>query len=105
MRDLLTTFSTSLLPAWDLVDHKAVIKLRSTSGRCVYEVAGVSEERYPCLWEADFCPCTSFHYSVLTKEEAIMCKHLLAEHICIALEQISCIDVTNHSLTESLLNM
>ena len=105
MRDLLTIFPSSLLPALDLVDHKAVIKLRSTSGRCVYEVAGVSEERYLCLLEADFCPCTSFQYSVLTKEEAIMCKHLLAVHICIALEQFSYIDVTNHSLTESLLNM
>ncbi|KAI6648826.1 Zinc finger SWIM domain-containing protein 7 [Oopsacas minuta] len=105
MRDLLTVFPNSLFPALDLVDHKAVTRLKSTSGRCVYEVASVSEQSYSCLLEANFCPCSSFHYSVLSKDEAIMCKHLLAIHISVALDIVSHIGVTNRSLTESLDNM
>ena len=105
LRDLLTLFPSTLLPALDLVDHKAVIELKSTSGRCIYQVAGISEESYCCLLGTNYCPCTSFQYSVLTKDESIMCKHLLAVHISIALGLVSYIGVTNQALTESLVNM
>ena len=105
LRDLLTLFPSTLLPALDLVDHKAVIELKSTSGRCIYEVAGISEGSYCCLLETNYCPCTSFQYSVLTKDDSLMCKHLLAVHISIALGLVSYIGVTNQALTESLVNM
>ena len=105
LRDLLTLFPNTLLSAFDLVDREAVSKLTSPSGRCIYQVMGISEESYSCLLEANYCPCTSFMYSVITKGEAIMCKHLLSVHLSISLGKVSHTDLSNHLLTTSLANL
>lgn len=82
-------FNQSLLHALDLIDQKKVIKLITTSGRVLYQVAGSSNQVYICLLTGDFCTCPSYTFTVLVKMESLMCKHLLAVHLAEALGEFN----------------
>ncbi|XP_072163894.1 zinc finger SWIM domain-containing protein 7-like [Diadema setosum] len=72
-------FGPPVLQALDLIDHQNVTKLTGTpSGRVIYEVVGSSGTPYLCLPSAQYCPCPFFAFSVIKRQDAPMCKHMLA---------------------------
>ena len=73
-------FRQPLLQALDLLDRAAVTHVTCPSGRELYRVKG-SKGEYTCLLSVGHCNCLSFVYTVLLREEAVMCKHLLAANL------------------------
>eukprot|EP00794_Sanderia_malayensis_P014373 gene14372-15871_t len=88
-------FQGTLLHAFDLLDREFITKLRTPSHREVFQVKGSSGIPYFCFQACDYCTCASFIYSVLLKRELLMCKHLLAMHLAIALEDFSVREITD----------
>ena len=77
---LFFVFKQPLIHALDLLDRQAVTHVTCPSGRELYRVRG-SKGEYTCLSRVGHCSCLSFVYTVLLREEAMMCKHLLAVHL------------------------
>lgn len=78
-------FQQSLLPALDLVDQGAVDHYSCPSGRELYRVKGSGGRVYTCLTTSNYCSCPSFVYAVLVKEDALLCKHMLAVQLARAI--------------------
>ncbi|XP_076473091.1 zinc finger SWIM domain-containing protein 7-like isoform X2 [Babylonia areolata] len=74
-------YQAPVLSALELVDKSAVSQLVSPSGRSVYQVIGSSGTPYTCLKTSHYCSCPAFTFSVLHKEDHMMCKHHLAVQI------------------------
>ena len=70
-------FRQPLLHALDLLDRGAVAHVTCPSGRELYQVKG-SNGVHTCLPRVGYCSCLSFVYTVLLREQDMMCKHLLA---------------------------
>lgn len=102
IRDVITLFPSIIYPAFDIVDRRNVKKLISPSGRYLYQVASKSDQWYPCMLEANYCPCPSYQFSVVNKDEWIMCKHLLATNLAISLDYVLEISVPNQRITQLL---
>ncbi|CAF98509.1 unnamed protein product, partial [Tetraodon nigroviridis] len=78
-------FGPCALQALDLVDRRSVTRLSSPSGRSVFQVTGGSGRSYTCLVSCHYCPCPAFSYSVLRRNDALLCKHILAVYLCRAM--------------------
>ncbi|XP_074640742.1 zinc finger SWIM domain-containing protein 7-like [Tubulanus polymorphus] len=91
-------FQAPLLSALDLVDKEAVTTLESPSGRKVYQVVGTSGTPYTCYENSNFCCCPAYKFSVLKKNDHIMCKHVLAIELSNRLEKTKREQVNNQEL-------
>ncbi|XP_059722035.1 zinc finger SWIM domain-containing protein 7 isoform X4 [Haemorhous mexicanus] len=65
-------FGPSAVPALDLVDQHSVTRVRSPSGRILYQVLGSSGKLYTCYSSCHFCTCPAFGFSVLQKSESLL---------------------------------
>ncbi|KAK2145817.1 hypothetical protein LSH36_655g00000 [Paralvinella palmiformis] len=93
-------FQTPLLPALDLLDNNKIKKIISPSGRCVFQVLGSSGTPYICLSVLTYCSCAAFRFSVLRKRDYILCKHLLAIKLGLAMEKVKEQEVTDEVMTD-----
>ncbi|XP_076867297.1 zinc finger SWIM domain-containing protein 7 [Brachyhypopomus gauderio] len=87
-------FGACALQALDLVDQRAVTRVTSPSGRLAFQVLGGSGRLYTCYTSCHYCPCHAFSFSVLRRNQSLLCKHVLAAYICQAMgvcqqEQVS----------------
>ncbi|NXO85478.1 ZSWM7 protein, partial [Sitta europaea] len=96
-------FGPSAVPALDLVDQRSVTRLRSPSGRILYQVLGSSGKLYTCYSSCHFCTCPAFGFSVLQKNESLLCKHILAVYLSQALGACQELAVSEEQLTNILL--
>ncbi|XP_030601471.1 zinc finger SWIM domain-containing protein 7 [Archocentrus centrarchus] len=78
-------FGSCALQALDLVDQHSVTCLTSPSGRKAFQVTGGSGRLYTCFLSCHYCPCPAFAYSVLRRNDALLCKHILAVYLCQAM--------------------
>lgn len=92
----------TLVQALDLVDRSSIKLLSSPSGRKAYEVVGLSKSTYLCLTSLKYCSCLSFQYTVLTKGESLMCKHLLSVRVADALGSVVHQTVSDEDISEML---
>ncbi|XP_065830416.1 zinc finger SWIM domain-containing protein 7-like [Oscarella lobularis] len=99
-------FGQSLVYALDLVDKKSVTKYTCPSGRSTFKVVGSSGDVYTCLLNSNYCTCPSYVYTVLVKRDVLMCKHVLAMHLSVALDACTAREISDSDmeslLTESL---
>ncbi|XP_074528929.1 zinc finger SWIM domain-containing protein 7 [Halichoeres trimaculatus] len=75
-------FGSCALQALDLVDQRSVTCVSSPSGRKVFQVTGGSGRLYTCFLSCHYCPCPAFAYTVLRRNEGLLCKHILAVYLC-----------------------
>ncbi|XP_078539719.1 zinc finger SWIM domain-containing protein 7 isoform X2 [Lissotriton helveticus] len=78
-------FGSSALYALDLVDQHSVTRVTSPSGRMVFQVLGSSGKLYTCYSSCHYCSCPSFAFSVLKRNDSLLCKHVLAIYLSQAL--------------------
>ncbi|XP_076024748.1 zinc finger SWIM domain-containing protein 7 [Genypterus blacodes] len=78
-------FGPCALQALDLVDQRSVTCLSSPSGRKAFQVTGASGRLYTCFISCHYCPCPAFTYTVLHRNEGLLCKHILATYLSQAL--------------------
>ncbi|XP_023198143.1 zinc finger SWIM domain-containing protein 7 [Xiphophorus maculatus] len=78
-------FGTCALQALDLVDQRSVTCLSSPSGRKAFQVTGGSGRLYTCFLSCHYCPCPAFTYTVLRRNQGLLCKHILAVYLCQAM--------------------
>ncbi len=71
-------FHQTLPQALDLVVRKHVSHCVCPSGRELYRVQGSGQRTYTCLVSSNYCSCPSFVYTVLVREDSLVCKHMLA---------------------------
>ncbi|XP_032934475.1 zinc finger SWIM domain-containing protein 7 isoform X1 [Catharus ustulatus] len=96
-------FGPSAVPALDLVDQRSVTRVRSPSGRTLYQVLGSSGKLYTCYSSCHFCTCPAFGFSVLQKSESLLCKHILAVYLSQAMGACQELAVSEEQLTNILL--
>ncbi|KAM6907299.1 zinc finger SWIM domain-containing protein 7 [Xenentodon cancila] len=78
-------FGSCALQALDLVDQRSVTCVSSPSGRKAFQVLGGSGRLYTCFLSCHYCPCPAFAYTVLRRNEGLLCKHILAIYLCQAM--------------------
>jgi len=88
-------FQGPLLSALELVDKSSVSHVISPSGRDLYQVIGASGKPYTCLPNLKYCSCPAYTFSVLRKEDHIMCKHVLAIQLSVAMGLCKVIQVSD----------
>ncbi|XP_075417148.1 zinc finger SWIM domain-containing protein 7 isoform X1 [Tenrec ecaudatus] len=96
-------FGASAIPALDLVDRQSITLISSPSGRHVYQVLGSAGKTYTCLASCHYCPCPAFAFSVLRKNDSLLCKHLLAVYLSQIMGTCQQLSVSDNQLTEILL--
>ncbi|XP_007894667.1 zinc finger SWIM domain-containing protein 7 [Callorhinchus milii] len=96
-------FGSTALHALDLVDQCSVTLISSPSGRTVYQVLGSSRQTYICLSFCHYCSCPAFMYSVIRRNDNILCKHILAAYLCQAMGLCHDQKVSDKQLTSLLL--
>ncbi|NWV60653.1 ZSWM7 protein, partial [Malurus elegans] len=96
-------FGSCAVPALDLVDQRSVTRLRSPSGRILYQVLGSSGKLYTCYSSCHFCTCPAFGFSVLQKNESLLCKHILAVYLSRAMGACQELSVSEEQLANILL--
>ncbi|GLD47089.1 zinc finger SWIM domain-containing protein 7 [Lates japonicus] len=84
-KNLKFVFGPCALQALDLVDQRSVTCLSSPSGRKAFQVMGGSGRLYTCFVSCHYCPCPAFAYTVLRRNEGLLCKHILAAYLCQAM--------------------
>ncbi|XP_060769212.1 zinc finger SWIM domain-containing protein 7 [Neoarius graeffei] len=92
-------FGSCTLQALDLVDQRAVTCVSSPSGREVFQVLGGSGRLYTCYTSCHYCPCPAFSFSVLRRNESLVCKHILAAYLCQAMGLCQQELVSDHQMT------
>ena len=85
MSALLFVFQTPVHQAFDLLDQGAVTRYSCPTGRELYRVKGSGGRFYTCLTSSNYCSCPSFVYTVLVKEDSLLCKHMLAVQLARAI--------------------
>lgn len=85
MSALLFVFQTPLHQAFELLDQGSVSRYFCPAGRELYRVKGSGGRTYTCLTSSNYCSCPSFVYTVLVKEDALLCKHMLAVQLARAI--------------------
>ncbi|PAV19041.1 zinc finger SWIM domain-containing 7 [Pyrrhoderma noxium] len=83
------TSDNTLRAALDIIDHESVIHLKTYWGREYYEVHG-STSTYAIYIDLPsympvYCTCPAFSFSVLSSEDTIVCKHILAVKVALRL--------------------
>uniref|UniRef100_A0A5F8GEN6 Zinc finger SWIM-type containing 7 n=1 Tax=Monodelphis domestica TaxID=13616 RepID=A0A5F8GEN6_MONDO len=96
-------FGPSAVQALDLVDRHSVTRISSPSGRIVYQVLGSSGKVYTCFASCHYCSCPAFTFSVLRKSDSLLCKHLLATYLSLAMGVCQDLSVSNKQLAGILL--
>uniref|UniRef100_A0A8C4W2W8 Zinc finger SWIM-type containing 7 n=1 Tax=Gopherus evgoodei TaxID=1825980 RepID=A0A8C4W2W8_9SAUR len=96
-------FGSSAVAALDLVDQHSVTRIVSPSGRAVYQVLGSSGKLYTCYASCHFCTCPAFAFSVLRKNNSLMCKHILAMYLSQATGACQELSVSDQQLASILL--
>ncbi|XP_050784996.1 zinc finger SWIM domain-containing protein 7 isoform X1 [Gopherus flavomarginatus] len=96
-------FGSSAVAALDLVDQHSVTRIVSPSGRAVYQVLGSSGKLYTCYTSCHFCTCPAFAFSVLRKNNSLMCKHILAMYLSQATGACQELSVSDQQLASILL--
>ncbi|XP_012945297.1 zinc finger SWIM domain-containing protein 7 [Aplysia californica] len=71
-------FQGPLSSALELVEKSSVTHIESPSGRALFQVIGTSGTPYTCFPNLRYCSCPAYNFSVLRKEDHLMCKHVLA---------------------------
>ncbi|KAL0994418.1 hypothetical protein UPYG_G00121950 [Umbra pygmaea] len=74
-------FGSCALQALDLIDKRSVTCVSSFSGRRAYQVMGGSGLLYTCYTSCHYCPCPAFTYTVLRRNDSLLCKHILAAYL------------------------
>jgi len=98
-------FQGPLLSALQLVDKLAVTLIESPSGRKLYQVIGASGTLYTCFNNLKYCSCPAYHFSVLRKEDHLMCKHVLAIRLSEAMDCCKTITVTDPEISNMIRDM
>ncbi|XP_067864688.1 zinc finger SWIM domain-containing protein 7 [Heptranchias perlo] len=96
-------FGPAAVHALELVDQQSVTLVYSPSGRTLYQVVGSSGQVYHCLTSCLYCSCPAFMYSVLRRNDNILCKHILAVYLCQAMGVYRHLTVSDQQLTSLLL--
>ncbi|XP_074045379.1 zinc finger SWIM domain-containing protein 7 [Macrotis lagotis] len=96
-------FGPSTVQALDLVDRRSVTRISSPSGRTIYQVLGSSGKVYACFSSCHYCSCPAFTFSVLRKSDSLLCKHLLATYLSLAMGVCQDLSVSNKQLSGLLL--
>ncbi len=98
-----SVFQQSLLHALDLVDKNHVMCFVCPAGRELFQVQASAGKRvYTCLVSSNYCNCPSFVYSVVLKEDALMCKHLLAVQLARAMDRVETKDISGEEFAKLL---
>eukprot|EP00039_Didymoeca_costata_P021067 m.343303 g.343303 ORF g.343303 m.343303 type:complete len:185 (-) comp22662_c0_seq1:1347-1901(-) len=87
-------FGQTLVSALPLVDREMVSVLTCPKGRSLIQVIGDTGRMYTLLPKGNFCDCEAYKFRVV-KAEALMCKHVLAARIAIALDAYLKKDITD----------
>ncbi|PSC73313.1 zinc finger SWIM domain-containing 7 [Micractinium conductrix] len=78
-------FDTHVAKALQIVDQGGVwCFVGAGSGRRVFKVQGQSAEAY-VVFPGHYCSCQAFFFDVVSKEDAVTCKHQLAARLADAL--------------------
>jgi predicted nucleic acid-binding Zn finger protein len=78
-------YGTNLAKALQIVDQGGVAcYVGAGSGRRVYLVHGHAAEHY-LVHPDHYCSCQAFFFDVVSKDEAVACKHQLAARLAAAL--------------------
>ncbi|KAM9320817.1 zinc finger SWIM domain-containing protein 7 [Gastrophryne carolinensis] len=96
-------FGPTALYALDLVDQRSVTHVTSPSGRSTFQVTGSSGKIYTCYKACHYCSCPAFTFSVLRREDSMVCKHILAVYLSQALEVCQEVTVSNKHMGDILL--
>lgn len=96
-------FGPSALYALDLVDQRSVSHVTSPSGRSIFQVAGSSGKVYTCYKACHYCSCPSFSFSVLRRNDSLMCKHILAVYLSQAIGCCQDLSVSDKQMSGILL--
>ena len=89
MLSLHSVFQQPLLGALDLIDQDSVTKLTCPAGRNLYQVRGTYGASYYCFTSSNYCSCPSFIFTVVKKEDALYCKHVIAALVGEALGRVA----------------
>ncbi|XP_056001848.1 zinc finger SWIM domain-containing protein 7-like [Ostrea edulis] len=98
-------FQAPLLPALDILDNRGVTAISCPSGRKVYQVLGTSGTPYICLPSSKYCSCPAYRYSVLLKNDHLLCKHVLAIRLAEAMNLTKSQGVTDLEMTNLVKNL
>ena len=101
------TLQTPLEHALDLVDKESVTRLvnRSCPEHFVFQVVGNSGTIYTCFPETIFCTCPFFKFSVLRKEDFVMCKHVIAARLSLCLNACKDVEAASNDLAKLLMDL
>ncbi|NXU09966.1 ZSWM7 protein, partial [Pardalotus punctatus] len=75
----------------------------SNSSSPLFQVLGSSGKLYTCYSSCHFCTCPAFGFSVLQKNESLLCKHILAVYLSQAMGACQELSVSEEQLTNILL--
>ncbi|KAM4700035.1 zinc finger SWIM domain-containing protein 7 isoform 1-T2 [Discoglossus pictus] len=96
-------FGPTALYALDLVDQHSVTKVISPSGRTTFQVTGSSGKMYTCYSSCHYCSCPAFSFSVLRRNDNMVCKHILAVYLSQALGSCQELTVSDKQMCDILL--
>ncbi|XP_077150359.1 zinc finger SWIM domain-containing protein 7 isoform X1 [Ranitomeya variabilis] len=96
-------FGPTALYALDLVDQRSVTHVTSPSGRSTFQVTGSSGKMYTCYKTSHYCSCPAFTFSVLRRQDSLMCKHILAVYLSQAIGCCQDLSVSDKQMSEILL--
>ena len=100
-----SVFQQPLLHALDLVDKNSVTHYVCSGSRELYLVQASSGNKvYTCLVSSNYCSCPSFVYSVVLREDYLMCKHMLAVQLARAMGRYKEEEVGGEELARLLAN-
>ncbi|KAG8450415.1 hypothetical protein GDO86_002902 [Hymenochirus boettgeri] len=98
-------FGPTALYALDLVDHCSVIHVTSPSGRETFQVTGSSGKIYTCFASCHYCSCPAFSFSVLKKNDSMVCKHILAVYLSQTMGVCQELTVTDEQMCDILFSV
>ncbi|XP_025088937.1 zinc finger SWIM domain-containing protein 7-like isoform X2 [Pomacea canaliculata] len=99
---LQSVFPSSLLPACELVDKGAITRVVSPSRSGIYQVVGASGVIYTCFESSTYCSCPAYRFSVLHKEDQLMCKHHLAMRLSNITRKTKVTNLTDQQMAQLL---
>ena len=102
LSSLHSVFQQPLLGALDLIDQDSVTKLTCPAGRTLYQVRGTTGASYYCFTSSNYCSCPSFVFTVVKKEDALYCKHVIAALVGEALGRAVDKQVSNEEFSSVL---
>ena len=102
---LYAIYGPPLIQALDIIDRQAITHITCPAGRGLYEVnASSGSNKYLCLLSVNYCSCPYFLYGIVVRDEAMMCKHLLAVQLACSLGQVGDPQIVSDETFASILN-